>query len=993
MWQDTREPMRMMNMRIRLLALACLLFATGLRADSFWMSKQETDDLRLLYFDPQTTYLVPHVIRSYQNSLDFQRRIFDWTPYEKTTLMLQDFSDYGNAAATGSPSNLLFVDVAPLKHTFETFPAVERMYMLMNHELVHLATFDVSNDQDRKWRRFFGGKPYPVNEHPETLLYHYLTAPRMVAPRWYFEGTAVFMETWMAGGVGRSQGAYDEMKFRSLVRDDQPFYGNLGLVAEGTAADFQTESNAYFYGTRFVSYLAYNYSPEQVIEWVKRDEGSQRYYANQFEQVFGKSLEAAWDDWIAWETDFQNSNLAAIRQIPPTPAQPLIDEALGSVSRSYVDTKTNELIGGFYYPGVVGHIGALSLTDGSTRRLTDIKAPMKYKVTSLAYDPKQQLLFYTTDNLKWRDLMSVVLDGGAPRMLIKDARIGDLAFNRADNTLWGIRNQNGWVTLVRLQPPYQEWEPVLTLPYGQVFSDLDVSPDGLLLSASMEEVDGTQYLRVFRTADLLNGQYDVISQFDFGRAVPEGFVFSPDGRYLYGSSYYTGVSNIFRYEVATGGMEAVTNAETGFFLPVPLEDGSLIAFEYTGQGFLPSRLDPVPQEDLMAITFLGNEIVKKHPVVTEWSVGSPARVDLEALNPQVGEYHPSRELQFSSGYPIIEGYRDTFALGGSFRFQDPIGFKSLQADISYSLDDDNGAIGSSERLHADIEYRTLFWRFRYWHNDADFYDLFGPTERARKGDAFIVGYKYPVIFDGPRQMDVDFDVAYYTGLDTLPGNQNVDAQFEELLSARAELLYKHTQQSLGAIDHEKGIRWNLTGYVDHASGDVVPKFRAGLDLGFALPIKHSSLWLYNAAGVAGGDRENPLGNWYFGAFGNNYVDDKDVKRYRQYYSFPGFEIDELAAQDFAKSVLEWNLPPIRFANIGIPSLFLSSARPALFAGALFTDIGESDYRETYYNLGMQVDFSFTIAHRHPMILSVGLARGFIGSEKSDDELMVSLKIL
>ena len=36
-----------------------------------------------------------------------------------------------------------------------------------------------------------------------------------------------------------------------------------------------------------------------------------------------------------------------------------------------------------------------------------------------------------------------------------------------------------------------------------------------------------------------------------GASVPEGFVFSKDGRYLYGSSYFTGVSNIYRYEIAT----------------------------------------------------------------------------------------------------------------------------------------------------------------------------------------------------------------------------------------------------------------------------------------------------------------------------------------------------------------------------------------------------------------------------------------------------------
>ena len=56
------------------------------------------------------------------------------------------------------------------------------------------------------------------------ILYNYLTTPRVNVPRWYLEGSAVFMETWMAGGLGRAQGGYDEMVFRAMVRDDAHFY-------------------------------------------------------------------------------------------------------------------------------------------------------------------------------------------------------------------------------------------------------------------------------------------------------------------------------------------------------------------------------------------------------------------------------------------------------------------------------------------------------------------------------------------------------------------------------------------------------------------------------------------------------------------------------------------------------------------------------------------------------------------------------------------------
>lgn len=981
-------------MLLRLMMVGILLVAPArLLADPFWIDKQDSEELELLYFDPLTTYLTPHVTRSFYNSLAFQKRIFNWTPYDRTTVMLRDYQDYGNASAISSPFNVLSFHVAPLYHTFETFPAVERVYMLMNHELVHIATGDAANQQDLYWRRFFGGKPYAVDDHPETLLYSYLAAPRNIAPRWYFEGSAVFMETWMSGGYGRAQGGYDEMKFRALVRDGEPLFDNLGLASEGTVADFQTTTNAYFYGTRFISYLAYAYSPEQVIEWLKRDEGSKRYYADQFEHVFGKTLEAAWQDWIAFETEFQRKNLESIHQEAVTRVQPLSKVALGSVSRSYVDPATNSLIGGFYFPGVIGHIGMLSLDDGSTRRLTDIKVPMKYKVTSLAFDPARRVLYFTTDNNRLRDLKSFDIESGEERMLIEDSRIGDLVFNPNDQAIWGIRHEDGFATVVRVPPPYDDWQNIYKLPYGQVLQDIDISPDGSLLSGTMEEINGNQYLRLFRTADLLNHELSPIGQFDFGRAVPEGFVFSPDGKYLFGSSFYTGVSNIFRYEVATGEIEAVSNAETGFFLPIPQADGSLIVYEYTGQGFMPSRLNPVPLEDLSAITFLGNEIAKKHPIVMDWGVGSPAKIDLQALNPQVGKYWPRREMKYAAGYPMLEGYRDTFAPGWSAQFEDPMGYNSLRLDLSYSVDTFEG-MSNSERLHADVEYQTLFWRFRYWHNLADFYDLFGPTERARKGDAFTVEYDYPVIYDGPRTLDAGWEVSYFTGLDTLPGNQNVSSQFSELLSAYGKLEYSHTQQSLGAVDHEQGLEWDVFGYVDYANSEAVPKLRAGFNFGFALPLSHSSVWLYSAAGMAGGDRDNALGNWYFGAYGNNYVDDGEVKRYREYFSFPGFEIDALAAQTFAKSVLELNLPPLRFAHVGIPSLFLSSARPALFAGVLFADPEDSQYSETFYNLGFQVDLNFTLAHWQRMVLSFGYAKGWSGSDTTpdDNEVMVSLKV-
>ena len=130
----------------------------------------------------------------------------------------------------------------------------------------------------------------------------------------------------MGGGLGRAQGGYDEMVFRAMVRDDAHFYDPLGLVSRGALVDFQAGANAYLYGTRFFTWLAYAYSPEKVVAWIRRDEGSARYYADQFQQVFGIPLEEAWQDWIAFEHEFQRRNLAEVRKFPITPHRKLAGE-------------------------------------------------------------------------------------------------------------------------------------------------------------------------------------------------------------------------------------------------------------------------------------------------------------------------------------------------------------------------------------------------------------------------------------------------------------------------------------------------------------------------------------------------------------------------------------------------------------------------------------------------------------------------------------------
>ena len=182
----------------------------------------------------------------------------------------------------------------------------------------------------------------------------------MAAPRWFHEGIAVFVDTWMAGGT--------RPRAERLRRDGVPRDGRAttrrstirsAWSRKAPKIDFQLEINSYLYGTRFMTWLARRYSPEQLIDWTARREGSRAYYAD---AVPARVRRSAWKrrgrDWIADERTFQQANLEAIRKYPITPYRDVTSRALGSVSRAYYDPASKKIYAAFNYPGVVAHVGA-----------------------------------------------------------------------------------------------------------------------------------------------------------------------------------------------------------------------------------------------------------------------------------------------------------------------------------------------------------------------------------------------------------------------------------------------------------------------------------------------------------------------------------------------------------------------------------------------------------------------------------------------------------
>ena len=975
----------------RVVVAVAVTFVLVASADAQQLYRRDTDMLRLIYYDKAHEYLTYHLTRSFENSLAFHRNLFNYTPSGPIVILFQDFGDFGHGGTSTVPWNYMSIGIEPFDYVYDVMPANERMNWLMHHELMHVVATDKAAGSDLAWRAFFRGKVAPEQENPLSMIYSYLTSPRWYAPRWYHEGIAVFLETWMAGGMGRVLGGYDEMVFRTMALENAYFYDIVGLESEGTTIDFQVGQNSYLYGTRFVSWLAREHGPDKLLAWFDRTPDSERYFSSQFEKVYGTSLDAEWARWVAWEKEWQAANLERIRAYPVTPEERLPVPSLGSISRSFHDPETGRLYTAVNYPGEPAHVTEIELATGKMRKLSNISGPALYYVASVAYDAKGKQLFYTNQNSRgWRDLYVVDVHTRKQRQLMKDFRTGDLVINPADQSLWGMQHHNGFSSLVRIPPPYDAWKTVLTLDYGRDMFDLDISPDGKKLSFSIVDVTGKAQLATAAVDKLLAGDSSFEILHTFPDNTPSNFVFSPDGRYLYGTSYYTGASNVFRYDFETKQMEAMTNAETGYFRPVPISPSSVLAYRFTTKGFAPVILPNQVLTDINAIHYLGQEVIERHPKLAEWNAGSPARVDLDVVTRKTGNYDAGRSVRLASVFPVLEGYKDSAVVGMRFNFADPLGLHSLKVTTGITADNN---VPSDERLHLNALYSHSGWQAQVRYNATDFYDLFGPTKTSRKGHSASLDYNRFLIFDRPRTLEYSVGAAYWGGLDTLPDFQDVAVQVREYSTAHADLRYKDLKRTIGAVDDERGISWSVGAGVNAVHSDILPRVHGRFDYGLALPLDHSSLWIRTAAGKTfSGSPDDPFANYYFGGFGNNWVDYRDVQRYRNPSSFPGVKISEIGGSDFVKSTLEWTLPPVRFRRVGVPGFYTNWTRLSLFTSGLMTNVTEGS-RQEIASAGAQLDFSLVLFSTMDATLSFGYAQAFQHGASTSDEVLVSLKLL
>jgi hypothetical protein len=393
-------------------------------------------------------------------------------------------------------------------------------------------------------------------------------------------------------------------------------------------------------------------------------------------------------------------------------------------------------------------------------------------------------------------------------------------------------------------------------------------------------------------------------------------------------------------------------------------------------------------DDVNAIPYLGESVVDKYPQLKLWKLPSRNNIDDLRLRTYAGPYRPLHHIDLQSIYPIPQGYQNEQGGGLRMDLGDSLSVIHIATTLSYTP---TGPHALRDRFHFGVDATYWDWELSGYFNKADFYDLFGPTKVGRRGFGLVGEKKKNLIHDSDRILDLTTDLAGYSGVDRLPDYQNVTASHTRFVRGAGALAYSDLQRSLGAIEDESGVQWNVNAQMDATFPKLFPRVWGEYSRGFLLPLRNSSLWIRSSAGGAFGDENDPFANFYFGAFGNNWVDKGDFSRYREYYSFPGVHIDQIGANSFVKSLAEWDLTPLHFRNLGSTKLYCNWARLALFTGGLAANPA-SDQRSGYGDAGAQIDVRMVLFSQVKSTFSTGFAAAHDRSGHTGTEFMASLKI-
>ena len=234
-----------------------------------------------------------------------------------------------------------------------------------------------------------------------------------------------------------------------------------------------------------------------------------------------------------------------------------------------------------------------------------------------------------------------------------------------------------------------------------------------------------------------------------------------------------------------------------------------------------------------------------------------------------GQYQLAGGLRRESFYPILQGYKDSAAVGMRLNLSDPLQLNRADVTAPFSPATD---LPADERVHLDARLRALRLARARLARTRRLLRPVRADEAGAQGLRARVGRKTNLIFDEPRRLDSGHQRRVAGNLDRLPDYQNVPVTSIGSTPSTPGSSYTRRAQLARVVDDETGTKWAAQFEGQVADGAFVPKLLRHLRsrLGaagwsFVRVVAHRGRLLADRS-------HDPFANFFFGGFGNNYVD-------------------------------------------------------------------------------------------------------------------------
>ena len=390
-----------------------------------------------------------------------------------------------------------------------------------------------------------------------------------------------------------------------------------------------------------------------------------------------------------------------------------------------------------------------------------------------------------------------------------------------------------------------------------------------------------------------------------------------------------------------------------------------------------------------AINYLADKIIQKNSEVTTWNniySEHDSKIKIDTLQ---NNYSAINNIGIESFIPIVSGFQDQKVIGIFTHFSDPLLVHELKIEAGYSPFNEN-LVGPKFHLKVVYDYNRKV-KFAFNQNAADFYDLFNSRKRGMIGRKITLGYLHYWKYDNPHKIKQNTEIALYNGVEFINDNL-VRVKRPDFFVAQTNYNSTDLRRTIGSSDFENGNIFDFTFQVFGDNPDD-PQFAGQLRGEWhnysKLLFDHNTLHFKLAAGYHY-DNENLIqARFYFGGFGNRYVENEEVKQYRKVFRLPGIPIYSLDTDRFVKIMLENNFPPIRFSNLSFSQHFINHLDFSIYSQAL---IVKSDVSNKWLDIGIQGNIVFKHWFNLESTFSAGIAKAWW--DKGEDwEWFLSIKLL